>query len=328
MDARSTLQEYRERWGSFAASPSGRLATRVTRTLFLVLIVGYLVWMLTSVGWEEIWQSLPTAPLFYVLFLGLYFLLPAAETVMYRLSWSFDALRAFPAFVKKRIYNKDVLGYSGEVYFFSWARTNVGASERVLLETIRDNNVLSSLASTLIAIALLIVFLFVGELRLSALVGENWGYYVAGALVVLAALTPLAIRFRHFLFSMPVRIAAMVFGLQCARLILGQALQIGQWAVVMPEVPLRIWFTFAAVSILLTRIPFLPNQNLIFMGAGLELSGMMNISTAGVAGMLLVTNVLDKLLNAGLFGVISFIDRRISAEVPEKSAEPPRIDGS
>lgn len=286
------------------------MVTAVLRAVFLVAILGYLVWTLGELGWDEVLANLPTAPLFYVLFLALYFLLPVAEVVMYRLTWKFDALRSFPAFLKKRVYNREVMGYSGEVYFFSWARREIGGSESRLLETIRDNNILSSVSSTLVVVVLLTVFLFVGELRLDEMIGKDWAAYLVGGTVLMAVLIPLGYRYRRFLFSMPARTAFLILGLQSLRLVLGQVLQIGQWAVVMPEVPLQVWFTFAALSIVVTRIPFIPNQNLVFMGAGIELSHAVDVSTASIAGMLLVTNVLDKVLNLALFGLATFMDRQ------------------
>lgn len=319
--AQARLARARTSWGRFAASRTGRTAIRLARVTFLVAIVTYLAWTLTDVGWSEVVRHLPTNPFFYLLFFASYVLLPVAEVVMYRLSWSFDGVRAFPAFLKKKVYNREVVGYSGEVYFFSWARREVNEPEVRLLETIRDNNILSSISSTAVVVVLLAVFLFAGEVRLEDLVGEGWGWYAGFAGLVVAALVPVALRFRRFLFSMPAGIAYRVFALQCARLLLGQVLQILQWEVVMPDVELGVWFTFAALSILLTRIPFLPNQGLVFMGAGLELSQAVDISTAALAGMLLVTNVLDKGLNFAAFAMVSVLDRR-SLTAGERSHPP------
>lgn len=320
-NARARVQSARDRWRIIAASRPGRFLIRLVRTLFLIAILVYLVWTLGELGWAEVLANLPTQPLFYVLFLALYFLLPVAEVVMYRLTWTFDALRSFPAFLKKRVYNREVMGYSGEVYFFSWARREIGGPETRLLETIRDNNILSSVSSTLVVVILLTVFLFAGELRLGELIGEDWAAYLVGGTLLTAGLIPLGYRYRRFLFSMPARTALLILGLQSLRLLVGQVLQIGQWAVVMPEVPLQVWFTYAALSLIVTRIPFLPNQNLVFMGAGIELSHAVDISTASIAGMLLVTNVLDKVLNLALFGLATFMDRQSGSESADHAAE-------
>ena len=79
---------------------------------------------------------------------------------------------------------------------------------------------------------------------------------------------------------MAAKTALLIFGVLLVRLIVGQVLQIGMWAVAMPEVSLPVWFTFAAASIIVSRIPFVPNRDLIFLGLGVSLSGVVGISEA------------------------------------------------
>jgi hypothetical protein len=106
------------------------------------------------------------------------------------------------------------------------------------------------------------------------------------------------------------------------RLVAGQALQIGLWAVAMPEVPLRVWFTYAAMSLIISRIPVIPNRDLIFLGAGVGLAGVVNISTAGVASMLVAVTVLNKVLNLGFFAGLSIFNRRTPALVSPTEVPP------
>ncbi len=296
-------------WTGFAQSKQGRLVVQVARGLFLLGILAYLAFELSKIGWGEIWRALPTNPLFYVLFLVLYFSLPLAEVFIYRVTWDFKVWASFPTFVKKRIYNKDVIGYSGEVYFYAWARKNLGLGDREILTTIRDNNIVSSVASTLVAVALVAIFLYEGAINVSDWFGRANTYYLAGGALVLALLAVLAIRFRRYLFSMPAKTALLIFGIHVVRLVVGQALQIWQWEVAVPEVTWQAWFTFSAASIIVSRIPIVPNRDLLFIGAGVELSQVMNIPEAAIAGMLLATSVLGKLLNFVLFGAVSLFNR-------------------
>ena len=299
------LKALQDRWDDFAASRAGMWTMRLVRWAFFAVVVWYLWREMTRIGWAEILGSLPTQPLFYLLFLGLYVSLPVAEILIYRVTWRIPFWRSLPAFLIKRVYNRDLLGYSGELYFYSWARGRVGVTDGDVARTVRDNNILSSVASTFIAVALLAVFLLFGEVRLGDLPGRDWTTFLVLAGVAAAVLIPLAFRFRRYLFAMSAGVAGTILVIQCARLLVGQVLQIGQWAVVMPEVPLDVWFTFAAVSILITRIPFLPNQNLIFLGAGLEMSAHLDVSTATLAGTLLATNILDKALNVAVLGLLT-----------------------
>jgi len=299
------LFRLKESWNHFSGSSNGRAILRAIRWLFLAAILVFLAVQLTRIGWIEIWRSLPTNPLFYVLFLGIYFSLPLTEVLIYRLTWDLRFWSSLPAFIKKRIYNREVVGYSGEVYFMTWVRRNLGVSDREVLETVRDNNIVSSIASTLVALTLLSVFLFESTLGVAELIGDANIYYVAGGGLVLTVLLALAARFRRYLFSMPLKIALLIGGIQVVRLLAGQAMQIGQWEVAVPEVTWQAWFTLAVASIVVTRIPLIPNAELIFVGAGIELSHNMNAPTAPIAGMLLVTGVLGKALNFILFAALS-----------------------
>lgn len=313
----------RELWHS---APGRRLAGILQWGITAGIVV-YLVFRLSDIGWANILAELPRQPLFYLLFLVLYASLPVAEVLVYRIVWGPLPMGAlFRTLVRKRVLNRDVLGYSGEVYLFSWARRNVGLSEREALKSIRDTNIVSSMASTLVAVVLLGVFLYLGHINLRMWVEHQPVHYVMIAVVGLLLIWLMIWRFRRYLFSMAWRMTLLIFGVYAARLIVGQAAQIAQWAVVLSDVPLGVWFTFAAVSLIISRIPFVPNQDLVFLGASVELSTMMDVPEAAIAGMLLVVSVMDKLLNLSLFLGFSFWERKngkdrrpIAAEGIEKN---------
>ncbi len=310
-------------WMQFLESKRGRRVLQGARVVFMLGIFAYLVYELRDVSWSEIGAALPTNPLFYLIFLLLYFLLPVAESFIYRITWTFEAWKSFPAFVKKRIYNNDVLGYSGEFYFYTWARKNVGLSDREILKTIRDQNVVSSAASTMIALVLVAVFLYIGQINVTEWIGPQETSYLVGGAVVTLLLAALAIRLRRYLFSMAAKTALLIFAVHIVRLIVGQALQIGMWAVAMPEVSLPVWFTFAAASIIVSRIPFIPNRDLIFLGLGVSLSGVVGISEAGVFAMLGAITVMGKVINVLFFSALSVLGRKKGPEdLPPVEAPP------
>ena len=301
-------------WMQFLESKRGRRVLQGARVVFMLGIFAYLVYELRDVSWSEIGAALPTNPLFYLIFLLLYFLLPVAESFIYRITWTFEAWKSLPAFIKKRIYNNDVLGYSGEFYFYTWARKNVGLSDREILKTIRDQNVVSSAASTMIALVLVAVFLYIGQINITEWIGPQETSYLVGGAVVTLLLAALVIRLRRYLFSIAAKTALLIFAVHIVRLIVGQALQIGMWAVAMPEVSLPVWFTFAAASIIVSRIPLIPNRDLIFLGLGVSLSGVVGISEAGVFAMLGAITVMGKVINVLFFSALSVLGRKKGPE--------------
>jgi hypothetical protein len=124
-----------------------------------------IAWQLTGIGWGNFFASLPTHPLFYLLFLFIYFLLPFSEAFAYRLAWGIPYIKSLKIFIQKRIFNKDVMGYSGEVLLVNWRRKQAGTETKQVLKDVRDMNILSSAASTFVAFSLLAIFFMTGQIR-------------------------------------------------------------------------------------------------------------------------------------------------------------------
>src|SRR5699024_4238853 len=136
-----------------------------------------------------------------------------------------------------------VLGYSGEVYFFAWAKKTLDLSGTEILKIIKDNNIISSIASTLLSFGLLAIFLFADQIKIMDwIANQNQTYYIGGVLV-LAIVIFLFIKFRHYVISMPLKTAYQIFGLQIFRLLVSQAVNLLMYYIVLPEVPLHVWFT-------------------------------------------------------------------------------------
>jgi len=294
------FKKLKENWSTFRTGKRGKSILKALQYLFVAAIAGYLVYQLTEIGWQRVWKSLPTTPWFYLLFLFLYFALPVSEQFIYSTSLNFSFWQGFPVFIQKKIYNTDVLGYSGEAYFFIWARKHLKETDGYILRVIKDNNIISSVTSTLVAAVLLTIFLYVGQINIQRLFNFDRTYLYLGALAVVALLGML-VYFRKYVISMNFETASKISAIHLARLIFVYSVEIIQWMIVMPEVPLYIWFTYMAVKIISTRIPFIPSRDLLFIGASLEISKFLNVSDAGIAGILLASNVLSKLMNLGLY---------------------------
>jgi hypothetical protein len=296
-------------WDFLNSDPRVRKAGQIFRRILVVAIIGIIIYQLFDIGWREVLTSLPTHPLFYILFVVLYLSLPVAEVFIYQQVWKVRKWDSFKAFLTKRVYNEEVMGYSGEFYLFMWARKHLDKGDAEVLKNVRDNNILSSVNSNLVAFSLVGVLIFTGIIELENLVGDVNLVYVAAAIVILAVFIGLFIQFRKYLFALSLKKAAIVFSIYFVRFIIHHGLMIVQWAVVIPGTPLSIWFLFLAIIIVVNRIPFIPSRDLVFMWAGIELSRTLNMATASVAGMLLVSSALRKCTNLILFLVISYYSK-------------------
>ncbi len=311
-------------YADFAAwieSPRGRRICETVSRVLLVTTLAFLIYRLTQVGWGEIWQSVPTAPLFYLLFAVNYLLLPLAEAVTYRLTWHFDFWRTVPAFFKKHVYNHDVVDFSGEVYLYVWATKRLQRSDGEALRTIKDNAILSSLAGFIVALVMPLVCFALGQLAPERNFATHEIITLVAAPLLLCGACGLIWTFRRAIFSLPTATLAAIGGIHLGRFLLINLLTVVQWAVVMPQQPLYVWCTLLAAQNLIGRLPSVLRKDLIFVAAGVELSQGLSVPAAGVAGMLLVTSVLDSLTNALVFSTAMLVRDEALRPAPDASPQ-------
>jgi len=277
------------------------------RRLLIIGIILLIVFQLAEIGWGEVLRSLPVQPLFYIIFVMLFITLPTAEVLLYRQVWKVSRWETFKAFITKKVYNEEVMGYSGELYLFVWAKKRVPYSSKEIIRHIRDNNILSSLASHLIAVILVLALVYTDTIDSRLLFGKFDSIHIVIGILILIVIIGLVLQFRKHLFAFPFKMSCIIFSIYAIRFIVHHLLLMAQWAVVIPNTPVSVWFIFVAVIIVVNRIPFLPSKDLVFAWAGIELSQMMNMASANVAGMLLVWSVLNKISNLSLYMAISWI---------------------
>ncbi|MFB6098253.1 MAG: hypothetical protein ABEK84_03920, partial [Salinibacter sp.] len=273
----------RSRWTQFQESQAGQWFLTGLRWLFTVGIVAYLAYQLTDIGWAEVWASLPTTPWFYILLLLMYATLPLTEVVLYGKIWDTNAWILLPALLRKRVLNNDVLGYSGEAYFSLWAHRNTNLEYRQIFETIKDNTIISSIASTSVAFLLLALFFLAGQIQLlTQYLPGNPSTLAAGIAIVILVVS-VGVNFRRTIFSLPASLLLFIGAGHLTRFILNNGFQVTQWAVVIPEVSVGSWVTLLALHIVINQVPFVPSRGLVFMSAGVGLSGPLQIPEAELA---------------------------------------------
>ena len=123
--------------------------------------------------------------------------------------------------------------------------------------------------------------------------------------IVVAALLALVMRFRDRILAVPPQVARPVLAIHIGRNILLLALQTVQWAVVFPQVPLSTWLMFLTAQLVLTRLPFLPNQDLLMVGLGLSIMVYIDAPEAAVAGMFLASGALFQIANVVMYALTS-----------------------
>lgn len=315
------FKDWVQQW---ADTSVGRRVTRALHHGVTIVVIAYLVYQMTQIGWTNIWTSLPATLWFYILFLALYFLLPVFQSIGYSLIWGVPAHRLFLPLLKTGVYNKEVLDHSGEMYLFSWACARLGRPARQIAHHIKDHAIVSAAASTANAVVMLAMLLVAGLISLPTLSAQEWTYLAAGGVVVIG-LGAAGARFWWGVFTLSGGMLLSLFGLYFGRLFLLQGLQVAQWAVVLPEVAIQTWLKFLAIQIVTERVPLIPSQDLLFMAVGLKVAGTLQVPQAGLAGVLAVHSVLDKGLGIMIFALVSWRDRWDS-QPPAVPSGSPEVD--
>lgn len=303
------LQRLRSRVRAVAGSTAGRVALKGVRWVLISAIVGYLVYQLTQMGWGRFWRALPQTPYFYLTVAAMYLLLPAAEVLIYGRIWDMPAAESLPLMMRKRVLNADVVGYSGEFFLLAHARARIDRATREIASEIKDNLILSSVASIAVAVLVLVGLLTSGYVALDELLGDATPGYIAVGGFAFVLIIGLFVRFRRTIFALSGRTLGFVLGIHLARFLLSSILQVLQWWVVLPDAPFSAWATLLVIFVVMNRIPFLPSRDLVFAGVGIKASATLGVPGPAVAGMLLTRSVIDRVLNAGFFTLFSLTDR-------------------
>lgn len=290
------------------AAPLPARASRWARPLqfaWLALVIGFVGWRLSQIGWREVLRDLPTSPWFYLIHLVGFAVLPLSEQRIYARIWKRPI--ALVALLRKRALNNSVLGYSGDLYFYLWARARLRLPDRQLLAGIKDSSVLSGLAGTLATLALVAGFAATGQGGVfgTVLRGHERGL-VAGAIGAVLAV-PLAWRFRKLIVHIPARLAVTVFGIHGLRVVLTIVLQALQWWVGLPEVPMATWLLFLTIQAVIGQLPLLPNRELLFLAVSLELVRGAGVASTALSALMVATALVKQLLNLATLAVTSAV---------------------
>lgn len=250
-------------------------AKRVLSFGLSAAILAYLVRAVANIGWREVLDVLPANPLFYLLVAMSYMATPVTEYVIFRRWWPLTP-RALAVFSKKRVLNEAVFGYSGDAYLFMWAKKALGAREVGAgpLAAVKDVAITSALAGNVATLLMLGLALsmgggpaveqaFTGGAMRS--VGFGFAFVISISLAILL--------FSRRVMSLSARENTIIFLLHCARLLIGSALLLLAWIIALPSVDVGTWIVLGALRMVVTRLPFVPNKELLFAAIGVTLTG-------------------------------------------------------
>ena len=250
-----------------ALKPERKLwSTWLSRVLSGALLIA-LVLQLGQIDAEQLHNALPQNLWFLPVLLALYFALPIADWIIFRRLWALPA-SGFFILLAKRIGNEVLISYSGEVYFYLWARkrTDLIAAP---FGAIKDVNILSALAANLVALLLLLLtYPFLSQLHL--------GVYTDTSVICAAAMLMLSfviLFFSRRVFTLERTQLWWIFGVHILRLSAGVLLCALLWFIILPGPHFGFWLVLSMVRLLVGRLPFLPNKEALFAVIAIFLVG-------------------------------------------------------
>jgi len=239
------MQTLKRRWPSY-------LGAAVT-----VVMVLLLARQLLATGLAGLVDALPDSPWFYVFFLMLYFSSVTGDYIIFRKLWRIPP-EGFVALAKKRIAN-DMLNYSGEAYFYTWARqrTSLVAAP---FGAVKDVSILSAIAGNAVTLGITVIAL---SLYLGLLTPHQQHIAIGSTVIVFLMSLPFLI-FSKRVFSLARRTLWWIFGVHVLRLIAGSVLVALTWHFGMPSESVGMWLLLAALRMIVSRLPLVPNKDLFF----------------------------------------------------------------
>lgn len=295
---------YRARAADLWARPGVKTGAKWAERLFTFGLIGLLVAQLIDMGWREVIAAAPTTPWFYLIFAANYMVLPLSEALIFGRLWRRPRKGLVGVGITRRIVNRQMFSYAGELYLYLWARQNVGVSESAVRHAVKDNAIVSGLMSTIVAVTVTGMFVGMGYVALpEEVTSRSW--LIPAGIVGLAIVLVVLYRLRGKLTRLSAGDTAFLSVVHAARFLIVYTLQVAMWAVVAPDVELKVWLTILVLLIVVQRIPLLPSMDLVFMNMSVGVSRSMDGAGEEVLALLVVTTLIDRVLNVILFSILN-----------------------
>ncbi|PKB19324.1 hypothetical protein B0I00_1555 [Novosphingobium kunmingense] len=287
--------------------PSDKPRSQLYARIFSALISGAMIVAVLREVWQldfsQVAELFPSSALFWTLFVLTYLSGPFGDWLIYRYVWTLP-ITAFGACVRKVISNELLLGYLGEVQFYSWARARL-SMVAAPFGAIKDATILSALTGNAVtAVMLVFAWPLVSSGQLG--VGLRDAYLSLGVVLV----TSIAIvLFRRRLFSLPKHQLYIITLIHVGRIIITLTMSALLWHLVLPAVPVTLWLVLATLRMLISRLPLLPNKDVVFAGITVFLLGHEN-EVASLITLMTGLQLASHLVAGTVFGLLDVVNAR------------------
>lgn len=277
-----------------------RLAGLFSMLVSLALLV-VAAFQLRSLSLADVQDMIPSSPWFWLVFAGYYLAGPVSEWFIYRRLWQMPA-SGLGALIRKLVSNEILLGYLGEAQFYGWARSKL-KFVTAPFGAIKDVTILSALVGNFATLAML---LWAWPLVASGHLGME-GQTVFLSLGVVLVTSFVILLFRERLFTLPQRELWFISAVHLARIAAVVIFSAMMWHLVLPEVAVGLWIVMATLRMLVSRLPLLPNKDIVFAGIAVFLLGH-DVEIAALMTLMAVLLLVTHLVVGGLFALADLFD--------------------
>jgi hypothetical protein len=252
----------------------------------------------------QIIHMIPHSALFWVVFGANYLIQPFSEWLIYRRLWDLP-VSGIGALLRKMVSNELLLGYLGEVQFYAWARSKMNMVAAPF-GAIKDMTILSALTGN---IATLIMLAGAWRWVQDGVLGHDTTTIFSSLGVVLVT-SFVILLFRQKLFTLPRSELYIITAVHLLRIVAYVGLTALTWHLVLPDQSYGVWLVLATLRMLISRLPLLPNKDVVFAGLAVLLLGHeAEISSlmAMIAALLLVTH----LVVGTVFAIVDLATERV-----------------
>lgn len=277
-----------------------RLAGLFSMLVSLALLV-VAAFQLRSLSLAEVQGMIPTSPWFWLVFAGYYLAGPVSEWFIYKRLWHMP-ISGLGALIRKLVSNEILLGYLGEAQFYGWARSRL-KFVTAPFGAIKDVTILSALVGNFATLAML---LWAWPLVASGHLGME-GRTVFLSLGVVLVTSFVILLFRERLFTLPRRELWFISAVHLVRIAAVVIFSAMMWRLVLPEVAVGLWIVMATLRMLVSRLPLLPNKDIVFAGIAVFLLGH-DVEIAALMTLMAVLLLVTHLIVGGLFALADLFD--------------------
>lgn len=270
--------------------------TQGLTTVLSLLVLTAALWQARSLNLADITALVPSSPLFWIVFALGYLAGPGGDWLIFRRLWGVSGW-AFNALIRKLIYNELVLGYLGEVYFYTWARRKLPTGSRPF-GAVKDVAIMSAVAGNVMTLA----FIALAYPYLALLPLDQYGNDIAWSLAVVVGMSLIPFLLRRQILSLTRGELWMVFGIHVARIVATTGLNAIAWHLVLPDVEIGWWLVLSAIRLLVSRLPFVPNKDVVFAGIAVLALGQ-DIAISALMAMMAALILATHLILALIFGL-------------------------